>query len=57
MMELRANLIIKAIYNQVDDDSFNLSLCREIIGHEYYSKALYLSKKNSKLKNYNAMNP
>jgi len=45
IMELGANMITDAIFNQIDDDANDIFLFKEIIGHEYDSMALTKEEK------------
>jgi hypothetical protein len=40
IVELSANAVAEAIYGQIDEDVYDLSLFKDIIGHEQYSTAL-----------------
>jgi hypothetical protein len=65
VVELSANTIAEAIFNQVDEDEYDLSLFKDIIGHEQDSTALLEEEKqlignlqdSEPVRNSNKMNP
>ncbi len=47
IVELSANIVTEAIFNQVDDDAYDLSIFKEIIGHECDKTALTIDERNT----------
>jgi hypothetical protein len=45
IVELSANIVTEAIFNQVDDDAYDLSIFKEIIGHECDKTALTIDER------------